>query len=107
MARILRTEKRICPFCGHKYVRKVYLTDRGRGSICPKCHKRSDKATTGIGKWKAPKLKTCKNPDCNETFYANGRQKYCIDCGYLIGLKNRRETVRRYRARQKVKSNES
>jgi len=102
MVRILRTEKRTCPFCGHKYVRTVYPTDRGRGSICPNCRRRSDKCTTRISKWKSPILKVCVHPDCKETFYTNGSQKYCVDCGKLINLKNVREAVRRYRARQKI-----
>ena len=92
MTKVICTENRICPFCKFNYTRTVYATDAGRGSICPKCHKRSDKSSMRLGRWKAPKLKICSHPKCNNTFYTNGTQKYCSDkCNYEIHLKQMRE----------------
>jgi len=107
MAVIIRTEKRVCPFCDFKYIRKVYATDRGRGSICPQCHKRSDKCTTRIGKWKAPTLKVCENQYCDKTFYSNGSQKYCVACGHEKRLMNVRVAVKRFRAKKKLSSEQN
>ena len=102
MAEVIRIENRTCPFCAFEYIRKVYATDRGRGSICPECRRRSDADTIRIGGWHTPKIKECEQLGCNKTFYINGRQKYCKACGREEKLKNAREAVRRFRARQKM-----
>lgn len=104
MSKIVDTEKRICPFCNFNYIRSVYATDVGRGSICPKCHKRSDKNSMRLGRWKAPELKICSHPKCNNTFYANGAQKYCSDkCTYEIRLKQMYKANKRYRNKLQMK----
>jgi hypothetical protein len=90
-------EKRTCPFCGNEYVRIIYPTDRGRGSICKKCHKRSDKSSFGIRRWTAPKEKQCANAGCSNTFYSNGSQKYCLVCMDIVHTRQTREAVRRFR----------
>ena len=108
MAEVIRTENRTCPFCKFEYIRTVYATDRNRGSICPECRRRSDADTVRVSKWHAPKLKECEQPGCNKTFFTNGRQKYCRVCGIEIDVKQRRDAVRRFRARAKMgKQNES
>ena len=102
MAEAIRIENRICPFCAFEYIRKVYQTDRNTGSICPNCRKRSDRGGRPISKWNAPKIKVCACSDCDETFYANGNQKYCLLCAYKVNLKNVRAAVKRFRLKQKI-----
>ena len=108
MAEVIRVENRTCPFCDFKYVRKVYATNKGTGSICPKCRKRSDGHTMKIGKWKVPVLRECVQENCKETFYSNGRQKYCVTCGMGVRLKQNREAKKRFDARTRMRvANES
>jgi len=102
MAKILGVEDRVCPFCGYEYERKLYQDSLNRGSICPKCRKRSDRSHHTIGKWHASKLKECANPECNNMFYSNGVQKYCsIECYKEVDMPRARERIRRWREKQK------
>lgn len=102
MAEVIRVENRTCPFCGFEYVRTVYATNKGTGSICPECRRRSDSGGRKIGKWKAPELRVCALENCKETFYANGQQKYCVTCGIGVRLKQNREAKRRFDARARM-----
>ena len=104
MAKTIGIENRICPFCNFNYKRTLYADDVGRGSICPRCHKRSDKDRRYPGRWKAPKLKPCSHPNCNNTFYANGNQKYCSNkCAYEIRLKQMYDANKRYKNKLQMK----
>jgi len=87
MSEIIRIEHRTCPFCKHEYMRNVYATDRGRGTICPKCRKRSDRSHSSPGRYKSPVLTKCKLPECNNMFYKLGPQNYCSpECEYEAHL---------------------
>ena len=96
---IFPTEDRKCPYCGHEYKRKIYPTERGYGSICPKCHKRSDTNHMRVCRMKSPKLKTCANTTCDNEFYTNRNQKYCITCSEII----RKEQMKLYREKHRNK----
>lgn len=102
MTQILYTENRICPFCGHKYIRKVYRKG-STASICPTCHKRSDKTSMRPGRYKSPVLTLCKRPECNNHFYKLGGQQYCSkECYWIVERPRRTIRVREWREKKKM-----
>lgn len=70
-------EKRKCPHCGYDYERVVYSPADKGGSVCPFCHKRSDKSNSCISQLKSTKLKKCLNPKCDYYYYGFKRDRYC------------------------------
>ena len=97
MAFVVRTEKRICPFCGYKYIRKVYNKNSDK-SICPKCRKRSDYNIMYMTRYKNPaEPVVCKNPNCNNLFYKYGLQEYCPECHKAMVRERNRLYMKKYR----------
>ena len=103
MGGIVRKENRVCPHCGHRYVRNVYRQCKKNSdlSICPKCHRRNDSGHGYVSRWKSPIKRSCKR--CGNIFFTKSRTLYCEACRDIVRREQNKINAKKWRKRQKKK----
>ena len=73
------------------------------GKTCRDCfEKKVNKGQYSLSNKHSPVIKKCANPNCNETFYANGSQRFCSGlCKYFVDKKRMNVASKKWKLQNK------